>query len=121
MFNQHHDNGYLPAIAGIEQKTLVYGAKTLMVEFRLKKGSRLPLHTHRHEQTGYLIKGHIRLSIGADTFSVKPGDSWCIPGNVEHGAEIFEDSVAIEVFSPVREAYLPDRIAKELKAKMDPT
>ena len=35
------------------------------------------------------------------------GDSWCIPSGVEHGAEILEDSVAIEVFSPVREDYLP--------------
>jgi hypothetical protein len=26
---------------------------------------------------------------------------------VEHGATILEDSVAIEVFSPVREDYLP--------------
>ena len=37
----------------------------------------------------------------------KPGDSWCIPGNVEHRAEVAQDSVAIEVFSPVREDYLP--------------
>ena len=36
-----------------------------------------------------------------------PGDSWCIGGDVEHGAEILEDSVAVEVFSPVREDYLP--------------
>jgi quercetin dioxygenase-like cupin family protein len=35
-----------------------------------------------------------------------PGDSWNIPGNVSHRAEILEDSVAIEVFSPVRENYL---------------
>ena len=27
---------------------------------------------------------------------------------VEHGADILEDSVAIEVFSPVREGYLPE-------------
>ena len=41
-------------------------------------------------------------------FEAKPVDSWCIPGNIEHGAEILADSVAIEVFSPVREDYLPD-------------
>jgi hypothetical protein len=28
---------------------------------------------------------------------------------VEHGAEVLEDSVAVEVFSPVREDYLPDK------------
>jgi hypothetical protein len=78
-----------------------------MAEFLLKKGSRLPQHSHPHEQTGYLVKGRIRLFIGSTKNDVVPGDSWCIPSGVEHGAEILEDSVAIEVFSPVREDYLP--------------
>ena len=33
-------------------------------------------------------------------------DSWCIPGGVLHGAGIIADSVAVEVFAPVREDYL---------------
>jgi len=78
-----------------------------MTEFLLKKGNRLPRHSHLHEQTGYLVKGRIRLSIELEENDVRPGDSWCIPSGVEHGAEILEDSVAIEVFSPVREDYLP--------------
>jgi quercetin dioxygenase-like cupin family protein len=44
-------------------------------------------------------------------FEAQVGDSWCIPGGMEHGAEILEDSVAIEVFSPVRDDCLPDRCA----------
>jgi quercetin dioxygenase-like cupin family protein len=96
---------------GIRLKTLVYGDKTLIAEFRLEKGAQIPVHSHPHEQTGYLISGRIRLSIGENTFDVEPGDSWCIPGNVEHRAEFVEDSVAIEVFSPVREDYLPYKSA----------
>lgn len=88
-------------------KTLVHGKKTLMTEFLLEKGRILPQHTHPHEQTGYLVTGRMRLTIGEETFEVSPGDSWCIPGDVEHQAEILEDSVAVEVFSPVREEYLP--------------
>lgn len=107
MFERHSESGYHLALMRIEQKTLVYGEKTLMTEFLLRKGSNLPRHTHPHEQTGYLVRGQIRLSIGAEEFEAKPGDSWCIPGGVEHGAEVIEDSVAIEVFSPVREDYLP--------------
>jgi quercetin dioxygenase-like cupin family protein len=109
MFGQHSNDGYRPALDGIEQKTLVYGAKTLMTEFRLRTGAALPRHAHPHEQTGYLVQGRLRLSLGADTFEVRPGDSWCIPGGAEHGAEILEDSVAIEVFAPVREDYLPGK------------
>lgn len=113
MFERHSESGYHLALMGIEQKTLVYGEKTLMTEFLLKKGNNLPRHTHPHEQTGYLVKGKIRLSIGAEKFEAQPGDSWCIPGGVEHGAEVIEDSVAIEVFSPVREDYLPKQNENE--------
>ena len=79
-----------------------------MTEFRLRQGGVLPRHSHPHEQSGYPVKGRIRLLIGAKEYSPQAGDSWCIPGGVEHGADILEDSVAIEVFSPVRDDYLPD-------------
>ena len=107
MFQKHSQRGYTVALAGIEQKTLVYGKRTLMTEFLLKKGSRLPKHSHPYEQTGYLVSGRIRLTIGEETFDVDPGDSWCVLGDVEHSAAVLEDSVIIEVFSPVREDYLP--------------
>lgn len=109
MFQKHSQSGYATALKGIEQKTLVYGERTLMAEFVLKKGSTLPRHSHPHEQTGYLVKGRIRLSVGTEDYDARPGDSWCIPSDVEHGAEIMEDSVGLEVFSPVREDYLPNK------------
>jgi quercetin dioxygenase-like cupin family protein len=108
MFSQSSNNGYKQALPGIKIKTLVYGQKTLLTEFRMEKGSALPKHSHPHEQTGYLIKGKVALTIGAETFNAGPGDSWCIPGDTEHSAAILEDSVAIEVFSPVREDYLTE-------------
>jgi len=107
MFNTTSPDGYFSPLEGIEQKTLVYGDKTLMTEFRLKKGARLPDHQHPHEQTGYLVKGRLLLTLGDEKRDCVPGDSWCIPSNVVHGAEIIEDSVALEVFSPVREDYIP--------------
>ncbi|MGE5294372.1 MAG: cupin domain-containing protein [Solirubrobacterales bacterium] len=107
MFEKHDAEGYKPALPGIRMKTLCYGRQTLMTEFLLEAGSALPRHSHPHEQTGYLVKGHIRLTIGGRPHDVMPGDSWCVPSAVEHGAQILEDSVAIEVFSPVREDYLP--------------
>lgn len=107
MLKTSSSNGYSQVLPGVKQKTLVHGEKTLMTEFVLAEGRQLPKHNHPHEQTGYLLQGHIRLTIGSKEYDVLPGDSWCIPGGVEHGAEIVEDSVAIEVFSPVREDYLP--------------
>lgn len=106
MFYRHNADGYEHVLDGIFLKTLTHGDKTLMAEFRLMKGSQLPSHAHPHEQTGYLVSGRIRLTIGEEPFVVEPGDSWCIPGNVAHRAEALEDAVGVEVFSPVREDYL---------------
>lgn len=100
------ESGFIKVLEGIERKTLVYGDKMLLGEFKLKKGASLPLHSHPHEQTGYLVSGRMILTIAGKPYEINPGDSWSIPGDVEHKAEILENSVAIEVFSPVREDYL---------------
>lgn len=107
MFAERSEDGYVPALPGIDRKTLVHGERTLMTEFVLHRGSTLPRHSHPHEQTGYLVRGWTRLTIGEESFDVRSGDSWCIPGGVEHAAEAVEDSLAVEVFSPVRDDYLP--------------
>ena len=107
MFSKKSNDAFHSPIEGIEQKTLVYGDKTLMTQFRLKRGSVLPRHHHPHEQIGYLVSGRIRLHIGDQSYECTPGDSWCVPGGAEHGADVIEDAVAVEVFSPVREEYLP--------------
>jgi len=112
MFYKRQNGGYKQALVGISQKTLVYGKETLLTEFKLSEGSLLPKHNHPHEQTGYLVSGRILLSVGDEEFEAKPGDSWCIPANVEHGALILEDSVAVEIFSPVRADYLPETKSK---------
>ena len=106
MFARRTAEGYREPIPGISFRTLNHGQNTLMAEFRLAAGSRLPSHSHPHEQTGYLVSGRLTLVIGDEVCEVSPGDSWCIPGGVEHRAVAREDAVAVEVFSPVREEYL---------------
>ena len=46
MVNSRSENGYVKALDGIKIKTLVYGEKTLMSEFRMEAGSTLPAHSH---------------------------------------------------------------------------
>jgi quercetin dioxygenase-like cupin family protein len=105
MISRHDDLNYQDILQGIKIKTLVFGEKTLMTEFKLKKGSLLPDHAHPFEQTGYLLKGKIVLHIGDNRYEMNQGDSWSIPENIPHKAEIIEDSAALEIFSPVREDY----------------
>jgi len=92
---------------GAYLSTLVHGEKTLMAQFSIARGSVIPLHSHPHEQTGFMVSGKLRFKVEDEMMDVESGDSWCIPGGIEHSADALEDSVIIEVFSPVREDYLP--------------
>jgi quercetin dioxygenase-like cupin family protein len=107
MIQQGSQTKWVNVIPGIQRKTLVFGEKTMLVEFRLEKGAVLPEHCHPHEQTGRLISGEMELIMGENTCRILPGDAWCIPSNVFHRAVALEESIAVEVFSPVREDYLP--------------
>lgn len=107
MFYKKSDSGFKAPSEGVQLKSLVRGEKTQLCEFRLKKGSRIPRHSHPHEQTGYLVSGRTDFIIGDKRFDAGPGDSWCVEGDVEHSAEVLEDTVIVEVFSPIREEYLP--------------
>lgn len=107
MIGRSGSNGYRELLPGIRQKTPVYGKNMLLAEFRLAMGAVLPMHRHPHEQIGYLVAGRLRFTIGDEVSTVGSGDSWCIPGDVEHGVEVLEEAVVIEVFSPLREDYLP--------------
>lgn len=88
-------------------RTLAFEEKTILCEFKLEKGHKLPLHHHPYEQTGYLISGKLNFRIGKAWNLTNPGDSWCIPANIEHELEILENSIVLELFSPIRPDYLP--------------
>jgi len=108
MLCKKDSRGYKEVSEGIKRRTLTYGDKTLMVEFQLTKGTIITTHRHpKHEQTGYLVKGRLRFFIGQEDFDVQPGDSWCIPEGIDHRVEVLKESKVVEVFSPVREDYLP--------------
>jgi quercetin dioxygenase-like cupin family protein len=109
MFYEIVSSGYRKALEGVRYKTLVHGERTLLAEFHLDGGAVVPTHAHPHEQTGYVVSGHMAFTIGDDHFDAVAGTSWCIPGNMPHGVTVLEDTVVIEVFSPVRQEYLPER------------
>lgn len=106
MFLKNSARSFRNLAEGVQMKPLTWGGKTSLCEFRLAKGSILPSHAHLHEQTGYLISGKIKFLAEDQTFEAGPGDSWCFRGNAVHSAEALEDSVVVEVFSPVRSEYL---------------
>jgi len=108
MFVKKNSYTWRPLIEGVEMRPLAFEQKTNLCEFKLKKGYRLPAHSHPYEQTGTLLSGKLHFRIDSNWYLTNPGDSWSIPENTEHEVEIIEDSLVIEVFSPVRPDYLPD-------------
>ena len=72
----------------------------------MKKGNSIPSHPHPYEQTGILISGKLNFRVGNEWHFVETWNSWSIPEYVEHEVEILENSVIIEIFSPIRNDYL---------------
>jgi quercetin dioxygenase-like cupin family protein len=92
-------------LPGIVRRTLNEGARAMLCELQLAKDSHVPSHTHPHEQIGYLVSGRFRFRMGDEWQELGPGDSWCVPGDLEHEVEVLEDSIALDIFSPPRAEY----------------
>lgn len=67
------------------------------IKMRLTAGDRVKMHTHTEEESGYLLEGHIVLTIGGTDYEMHAGDAWRIPGGVPHGTRVIEDSIAAEI------------------------
>jgi quercetin dioxygenase-like cupin family protein len=91
---------------GVVRTTIANNEQLMLCHFFLKKGAEIPFHAHVAVQNGYLIRGKIRMvwETGIE-FVAGPGDGWCFASNERHGAEILEDSEAIECFTPSRPEY----------------
>jgi len=107
MFTPADDDGYRELLDGVRMKPLAWGGRTLLAEFRLSAGATIPVHHHPQEQTGTLVSGVLEFVVAGERRIARAGDAWCLPPDTPHGVEVLEDAVVIEVFSPVREDYLP--------------
>jgi quercetin dioxygenase-like cupin family protein len=92
-------------LPGVVRRTLMEGERTMLIEVTLEQGAIVPLHTHSHEQIGYLASGRLLFEVGDERRELAAGDSWLVPSNVPHQVTALEPSVAIDVFSPPREEY----------------
>lgn len=103
-------NGTVPLVpiaAGSWRRTLGWGERTLLSEVIFERDGIVPRHDHPHEQIGYVTKGAIEFTIGVQVEVLRAGDSYVIPGGTPHSCRALEDSIAVDIFSPVREEYLP--------------
>ncbi len=95
----------IETLDGIHRRTMATTDEAMLCQFHLEKEAVVPLHSHMNDQVGYLVRGKIELTVGGDTRILEAGDSYAIPGGVEHMATALEDTITIDVFSPPREDY----------------
>jgi quercetin dioxygenase-like cupin family protein len=94
------------AFPGLLRRVLAYNENLMLTEHTMEAGSEFPRHSHPHDQLAYLVSGHIRVSAGSQVFEARAGDSFVLRGGVEHQVWALEKSVALDVFTPLREDYL---------------
>lgn len=91
---------------GVTMRTLNHGERTSIHEIAIAAGAVVPMHTHPHEQIGYLVSGRVLFELGELKREISAGDSWIIPSEVPHEVTALEDSVALDIFSPKRDEYI---------------
>lgn len=82
-----------------------WGKQMLLSVVDMDADASVPTHGHPHEQCGTVITGQMYLTIAGETRLLNPGDTYIIPGGVEHSARTNGPCRIIDVFSPVREEY----------------
>ena len=105
-FSPNSEAAPMEMLPGVIRRTLSCGDQMLLCEFTLHKGAVVPDHTHEHEQIGYVVRGRALFRIGDEEREVAAGDGYMIPSNVSHAVTALEESIAIDIFSPVRKEYL---------------
>ena len=87
----------VPFPEDVVQSSAVRSVAGLVVFFTFLKDMELPPHAHK-AQWGTVIEGELILTIGGETRTYRPGDSYSIPAGVEHGARVKAGSKVIDVF-----------------------
>ncbi|MCK4786150.1 MAG: cupin domain-containing protein [Desulfobacteraceae bacterium] len=91
---------------GVDFVVLSHGQKSMVTKMLYKSEDNVPYHKHPNEQSGYVLSGKYRMRFGEHDQVIGPGDSYTIPGDVEHSIEIIEAGEVLDFFTPPREDYL---------------
>ncbi len=90
---------------GVKRRIREDGEKLMLVEVQFEPGAAVPEHAHVHEQTSYVVSGHMVFKMNGQEIEMKAGDSLRMPSNVPHAARSVEASVVLDSFSPPREDF----------------
>jgi len=87
-------------------RKVITGEKAMVAQVFLAKDAVVPLHQHESEQLTYIIEGALKLSVEGKDVVVRKGEVLHIPSNVPHSAVALEDTMDLDIFSPIRTDWL---------------
>ena len=80
----------------------LHGKMITLARFRFDKGNKVAMHHHPNDQITTVESGSVRFIMNGEEVILKAGDMVAVPPDVPHGNEALEDTVIVEIFSPVR-------------------
>jgi quercetin dioxygenase-like cupin family protein len=84
-------------------RRVIHTERMTVCRIRLKKGAVVPMHSHENEQITVLETGALKFIFEQEEKVIHGGDTLAIPPHAPHRVEALEDSLAMDLFSPVRE------------------
>lgn len=92
---------------GIVRKVLAYSENLMSVELHFDKGAVGAPHSHPHEQIGYLISGSLLYKEdGQEDKVLVAGDTYCVAPDVVHGVVALEETMLLDIFTPMRKDFV---------------
>ena len=89
----------------IKQKVIT-GERAMVAQVFIAKGGVVPEHRHESEQLTYIMEGALEFELEGRTVVVRKGEVLHIPSNVPHRAVALEDTLDLDIFSPIRMDWL---------------
>ncbi len=71
----------------------------------IDSGSKVPEHSHVHEQVVNMLEGKLELTVSGKTFVLEPGEVLIIPSQAIHSGRALTPCKVLDVFNPIREDY----------------
>src|ERR1700704_3640383 len=97
----------LEKVTEMLSRKIVSGEREMLAQVYLKRGCLVPMHSHESEQMTYVLQGALRFLINGEEITVREGEVLHIPSGIEHQAEAIDDTFELDVFSPIRQDWLP--------------
>jgi quercetin dioxygenase-like cupin family protein len=87
-------------------RKIISGDRAMVAQVFLAKGAIVPEHHHESEQITYILEGSLQFEIEGKRIVVGKGQVLRIPSHVPHSAVALEDTLDLDIFSPIREDWL---------------